>query len=300
MKVFNSKNLIAATALILLAACGGDNNNSDSVSADSTSTEMNDPNKSNLIEVEGQVFSIPSPVQTALLIKEVGTTYNKDILNDPKKATNYTTSAKKALNLGVYGADLGYVTIYDQTQDAISYLTSIKTMADELGVTSAFDLTLMERFEKNMGNQDTLLALVSDAYRAADDFLKNNERNDVAALILAGGWVESLFFALDAANKTKNKEIIRRVGEQKNTLSNLIKILQPYYSKPEVSELVDELNDLKTIYDQVEITYEYQEPITDAQNRITTITSKTDVKISDEQLNAISEKINVIRENLIK
>ena len=173
-------------------------------------------------------------------------------------------------------------------------------MADELGVTSAFDLTLMERFEKNMGNQDTLLALVSDAYRAADDFLKNNERNDVAALILAGGWVESLYFALDAANQTKDKEIIRRVGEQKNTLSNLIKILQPYYSKPEVTELVDQLNDLKTIYDQVEITYEYQEPVTDAENHITTITSKSDVKISDEQLQAITEKIKTIRENLIK
>ena len=300
MKVFNPKNLFAASAILLLAACGGDNDSHDNDTGDSTAVENVDPNKSNLIEVDGQVFSIPSPVQTALLIKEVGTTYNKEILNDPKKATNYTTSAKKALNLGVYGADLGYVTIYDQTQDAISYLTSIKSMADELGVTSAFDLTLMERFEKNMGNQDTLLALVSDAYRAADDFLKNNERNDVAALILAGGWVESLYFALDAANQTKDKEIIRRVGEQKNTLSNLIKILQPYYSKPEVTELVDQLNDLKTIYDQVEITYEYQEPVTDAENHITTITSKSDVKISDEQLQAITEKIKTIRENLIK
>ena len=184
--------------------------------------EETDPNSAQLMEIDGKVFSIPSPIQTAMLIKNAGTNYNKDILNEPSKVTNYSTNFKKAINLGIYGADLGYVTMYDQTQDAISFLTAVKSIADDLGVSSAFDLALVERFEKNIGNQDSLLALVSDAYKSSDRYLKGNQQNDIGSLILAGGWIESLYFATSTAEMTGNADVIKRIGEQKNYC------LQPY------------------------------------------------------------------------
>lgn len=146
-----------------------------------------DHSNSTLLTVNGEIFSIPSPIQTAFLIKQVGSNYNKEMLNSAKKSSDYSTKFKKALNLGIYGADLGYVTIYDQTQDALSYLQSVRKLADDLGISGAFDNSLAERFEKNMGIQDSILVLVSDAYRASDNYLKNNEKNDMGVLILAGG-----------------------------------------------------------------------------------------------------------------
>ncbi|MCC7051152.1 MAG: hypothetical protein IT239_05170, partial [Bacteroidia bacterium] len=128
--------LFTASSSIFLYSCGGDSDTSEKV------VESIDSNKTNVIKVGNALISIPSPVQTALLIKKIGANYNKSILNSPTKKASYTTAFKKAINLGVYGADLGYVTIYDQTQDALGYMGAIKNLGDELGVTNAFDAKL--------------------------------------------------------------------------------------------------------------------------------------------------------------
>jgi len=297
-KYFNLRNQVFTMAVLTVFAvsCGGDEPTDDQIE---DPIENTDPNDGQLMEIDGKVFSIPSPIQTAMLIKSSGTNYNKDILNEPSKVTNYSTNFKKAINLGIYGADLGYVTMYDQTQDAISYLTAVKSIGDDLGVSSAFDLELVERFEKNIGNQDSLLVLVSDAYKSSDRYLKGNQQNDIGGLILAGGWIESLYFATNAAEMTGNKDIIKRIGEQKTTVYNLIKLLTPYYSKPEFTTLVDDLMELNEIYEQVESTYTFVKPTVDVENKTTTINSTTVVNITDDQIKAISEKIMKMRIDII-
>lgn len=296
---FNLKNqaLLLSLAAFFAVSCGDDQPKDDSTET----VEVEEKNTSNtqLLELDGKVFSIPSPIQTAYLIKGAGVTYNKDILNVPSKVTGYSTNFKKAVNLGIYGADLGYVTLYDQTQDAISFLTAVKTLGDDLGVSSAFDMELVERFEKNIGNQDSVLSLVSEAYKSSDKYLKNNDQNHIGALVLAGGWVESLYFTTNSAEMTSNKEIINRVGEQKNTVYNLIKLLTPYYDQPEFSTLVDDLMELNDIFEKVEITYTFVEPTVDVANKTTTINSTTTVNISPEVLKQITEKIAEIRAELI-
>lgn len=296
---FNLKNqaLLLSLAAFFAVSCGDDQPKDDST--EKVEVEEKNANNTQLLELDGKVFSIPSPIQTAYLIKGAGVTYNKDILNVPSKVTGYSTNFKKAVNLGIYGADLGYVTLYDQTQDAISFLTAVKTLGDDLGVSSAFDMELVERFEKNIGNQDSVLSLVSEAYKSSDKYLKNNDQNHIGALVLAGGWVESLYFTTNSAEMTSNKEIINRVGEQKNTVYNLIKLLTPYYDQPEFSTLVDDLMELNDIFEKVEITYTFVEPTVDVAKKTTTINSTTTVNISPEVLKQITEKIAEIRAELI-
>ncbi len=296
-KKLTMKQILFAISLVALviSGCGGGADDS----ANDDTTEPVNPDKTNLLQIDGKVFSVPSPIQTALLIQKVGSTYNASLLNSPKNTTKYSSNYQKAVNLGVFGADLGYVTIYEQTQDAISFLTAVNSLADDLGVMGAFDRTLLERFEKNLGNKDSLLVLVTDAYQGADAYLKNNERNDVGALILAGGWIETLWFATNVANQTQNADVIRRIGEQKNTLNNLIKILTPYYSKSEFAGLVDQLMDLNEVFTQVTNTYTYVQPTVDEKNKITTINSTSEVVVTKEQLKLISEKISAIREKII-
>ncbi len=294
---FNFKAKVFALSAMAICAigCGGDEPAEDQIEAPIEESNSN----AKLMEIDGKVFSIPSPIQTAILVKKSGTNYNKDILNEPSRVTNYSTNFKKAINLGIYGADLGYVTMYDQTQDAISFLTAVKSIADDLGVSSAFDLELVERFEKNIGNQDSLLSLVSGAYKASDRYLKDHEQNDVGGLILAGGWIESLYFANNAVEMTGNADIKQRIAEQKTTVYNLIKLLTPYYNKPEFTPLVDDLMELNEIYEQVEANYTFVKPTVDAANKTTTINSTTTINVSEEQLKAISEKIMKMRIDII-
>ncbi len=292
-----SKTFVLGMTMALAVGCGPDEDPNNDPLNDPT----NDPDGDNgtIIKIDGKVFSVPSPVQTALLIKEVGATFNGELMNDPKTATNYSTNFKKAMNVGVYGTDLGYVTIYEQTQEAISYLTAVKSLADELGVTSAFDMALMERFQKNIGNKDSLLRLTTDAYRSADAYLRNNEQNEVGSLILAGGWVEGLYLAVNVANETNDAAVIRRVGEQKSTIDNLIQLLTPYYDKPGYTEFIDKLNDLSNVYNGIETSYSFVQPTHDAENKITTINSTSEVKVSPEQLKEITEKITAIRNDVV-
>ncbi len=281
--------LLAVPAITLYSCGGGDKEKSseDVVAVDST--------KTNLVNVNGALFSIPSPIETSLLLKKLGANYTKEILNPSSKSTSYSTNYKKALNLGVYGADLGYVTIYEQPQDAIGYLKVVKKLADDIGVSGAFDASLMKRFEGNLTNKDSLLGMTSAAYRASDSYLKDNERTDVSALIIAGGWVESLYFTTSLVKSKPNQDIANRIGEQKSSLDNLIKLLTPYYQQPEYTEFVDALIDLAYDFDGIEEKYTFIAPTTDVTNKVTTINSKSEVVITEAQLKTITEKINHIR-----
>lgn len=255
---------------------------------------------SNLFEIEGKVFSIPSPIQTAFLLKEVGTTYQSSLLNSTDKATSYITTQGKALNLGIYGADLGYATIYDQSQEAISYMAVSKRLTSELGISGLYDKEQLKRFESNIGNQDSLLALVSDAFKSADKYLKNNQQSDLSVLILAGGWVETLHFATNLAKSTDNQAIKNRIGEQKITIKNLINLLLPYNEGPEVADLVNQLNELKDIYAGITFNYEFKEPETIAEEKLTIIKSVSSVDMSAQQLLDIADKVDSIRNSIIK
>ena len=288
--------LFSAVA-VTIAGCGPDDPGKTNGVEDSLQGSINGGTPP--LTLEGEIFSIPSPMQTAILIKESGANYNKDILNSPKSASSYSTNFQKALNLGIYGADLGYVTLYDQTQDALAYMQSVKRLGDELGVSGAFDMTLMSRFEQNLGNKDSMLVLVSDAYRASDSYLKNSDRNDVSALVLTGGWIESLYFATIVNKAKSTPEVTRRIGEQKTSLESLIRLLGQHRSQPEYEELLSSLEDLMTAFDGVQFEYIYQDPITDAAKKMTTITSKTEVKITSEQIQTITEKIESIRKQIV-
>ena len=256
-------------------------------------------NANRIMTVGGGMFSIPSPIQTAMLIEKSGAQYDKKFLNDAKKASTYATNFQKALNLGVYGADVGYVTMYDQSQDALKYLGVINKLSDELGVTSAFDENTIKRFEANFGQRDSMLNLVSMSYRSADAFLKDNDRLNVGALIIAGGWLETVYFTTQLAVKSGNKEIINRVGEQKYTLNNIVKMLTPYYDQPEYDALVDELIELAYDFDAIDIKYTYDEPTVDVASKTTTINSKTEVVITKEHLKAIADRVEKLRNKIV-
>lgn len=285
------------TLLIIVSSCGS--NDEEAQKVDNIIEKMIDSGNVAL-GISGKVFVIPSPIQTAVLIQKSGARYDKGILNTPDKLSAYSTKFKKCLNLGVYGADLGYCTLYDQTQDALGYFNTTNKLATDLGLVSVFDKTLIDRFVKNVGIKDSVLSLVSDAYRSSNDFLKNNERNEEAALILAGGWIETLHFALNVQKSKTNLDVARRIAEQKSTLNNLISLLsQNSGGGNEYSDLLNMLNDLKSDYDKVKFVYQYRQSVTDEATKTTTINCVTDVAMPPEVSESISEKVATLRNYVI-
>lgn len=246
------------------------------------------------------LYTLPTPLEFANLIKKSGSAYNGSLLNPYTNATNYTTNFKKGLNLGVYGSDLGYAFMYSQTQEAIKYFNTAKQLANELGILGAFEQSTMQRIESNLSNQDSVLKIVAETFGKADFYLKQNERNSTSAMILAGGWIEALYIATQIVKATPNEEIVDRIGEQKISIDVLLSMLNLYKNEShEITNLIDKVKELKTIFDEVTITYTYQPKTVDTVKRNVVINTKSDITITDEQLKSISEKITTLRNQII-
>ena len=266
MKITLYSLSIIGLSFALLTSCGGDNGDKEKLDK-----EVLDPNSSLNTNFDGKFFSIPSLVQTALLIKELNLSFNQELLNPVKNSSTYSTEYRQALNLGIYGTDLGYAALYKQKSVSLKYLSVVEKLTGELGLEGAFDKKFMTRFEGNSDNQDSMMVIVSDAFRKADNFLKNSNRKSTSALILTGGWIESLHYACQLNNAKSNQKIVSRIGEQQQTLSTIIEILNEYNKAGSNDELIADLSSLKESFDKVVIDYKYAAPTTNVKTKTTTL-----------------------------
>jgi hypothetical protein len=291
----NFLGLILASTLLF--SCGTDNNDADEIST----TDTTDASKSKDTKAQNVFYSIPSPVETTSLLKAAGAKYNKNYLNPIENLSKYESVKAKALNLGVYGSDLSFTSMFDQTQESMLYLRCTNTLASKLGISGAFDEKTTERIEANMSNRDSLLGIISDSYWTADAYLKDNGQPGVSALIIAGGWIEGLYIATQIAQTTKSEAITTRIGEQKLSLENLIALLESHKSENEgIAEVMNSLVELKKIYDTVSDTAGETTVSTDKEKGITTIGNGSSYSINADQLKQITEKAKEIRNKIIQ
>lgn len=286
---------IAATAIISSCGSSADNEN---ISTDDTT-----PNAAVEKDTRAQnvFYSIPSPIETTSLLKGAGAKYNASYLNPLENVSKYSTAAARALNLGVYGSDLSFTSIFDQTQESMLYLRCTNKLATSLGISGAFDEATTSRIEANLENRDSLLTIISDSYWNADTYLKENGQPGVSALIIAGGWIEGLYIATQIANATKNDDIAKRIGEQKLSLDNLVALLDTYKTSNDgVSTTLAQLKELKQIYDGIDVKTSATEVSTDKKEGVTTVDNKSDFKLTPEQLKAITDKAMQIRSKIIQ
>ena len=260
-----------------------------------------DLSKQQLFKVKERLFSVPSPLQTAIDIKQTGATYNNELANDPGKMSTYETTFDKALNMGVYGADLGYSLLYQQNQDGMKYLNTCRKIGEELGIAQVFD-GLLKEIGGSIENQDTeaLLVIIGEAFLESDSYLQKTKDQELGIIILAGGWIEALHFATSIAVESDNEVIRRRVGEQKSSLSNLVLLLRELEGNADaVAGLIKDLEELTALYNEVEIRYEFHPPTTDESKKLTVINSFSETVMTDSQLKAIHEKVLAIRKSIV-
>ncbi|WP_341901470.1 hypothetical protein [Fluviicola taffensis] len=286
---------ISTGIVLMISSCGTEEEKKPEISK-----EVIDPNSSLNAKFDDKIFSIPSPMQMAVLLEESKSPYNELLLNDLDRVGDYTSEYKKALNLGVYGTDLGYVSIYKQNSIALKYLSTIEKLTSKLGLEGAFDKDFMSRFERNSTNKDSMMVIVSDAFKKSDNFLKSNNRKSVSALILVGGWIESMYLACNLNTEHANQKILDRIAEQSETLNTIIELLTDYNKKGEWDELITDMKGLKFYFDQITIEYEFVEPITNAKTKTTTLRHKTVVSVDSNTLNFINQKIESIRGKVIE
>jgi hypothetical protein len=247
------------------------------------------------------VQNVSSPVEMAALIKELGVPFSTKYLATTDYVNKYNTSFKMAYSLGVFGADLGYLNIYDKSTQVMDYLAAINKLADGIKVGQFFDFETLQRLATSRENIDSLMFISVNSFNNMDAYLRENYRGHLSALMIAGTWIEGLYLVTQVASEKSNPELAERIGEQKVNLDNILLILNNYKQHAQVTELIDLLNELKNEFDNVEITYEIGEPETVEQDGMVMIVQneKSVVNITDDQLNKIVTKTKQIRNKLI-
>ena len=254
---------------------------------------------SDILMVDGALFSIPSPVEAAMFIKQNGSGFREDILLNPNSTDLYTTSAQKALALGAFGAELGYVSMYDQNDRSLSYMGAARKLADDIGMTGAFSENLVRRFSNNVGTPDSLVVLVSEIYKVGDLYLKSNDRNDIAALVIAGGWVESLYITCMEAEKG-NIAFKKRIAEQKTSLMRLSELMSIYPDNAAIKELSPLLGNLVQDFQKVKTDYVFKRPEVINAEQLTVLKGSTNHDMDETTYKNIIAHIKELRKAITR
>lgn len=252
-------------------------------------------------EVKSIFYTLPSPIETASLLQKAGAKYDGSILNPVINISRYELASMKALNLGIYGSDLSCASVFDQTQEVMFYLSSCKKLADGLGLEKAFDTETMKRMEENINNKDSLLQLISDSYWLADSYLKENDRSNLSALIISGGWIEGVYIATKLAETNATKELLARIAEQKLSLPHLLSIVDEYKGDDsDVNDVYSDLLEIDAIFNKMKSEKGSFGASKDSKTGITGITGSSKLILSKQLLKEISTKIETIRNRYIQ
>ena len=203
-------------------------------------------------KIQDFLHSLPSPLHVAKMFKKSGLKYISGVANPLDNASKYNSQVARALNLGVYSADLAYATLNNQNQVAINTFKACKTLADGLNMSSIFESTnLMGRFERNIGNADSLVLLMADLHMESEILLKETDRYDVVYTSFAGAWIESLYLATNLTYKSQNSEIAGRILQQTSALSKLIELLGQFQKDGNLEGVITGLNDIKAVMEKL-------------------------------------------------
>lgn len=240
---------IVIIALMLLVSCKGGNKaaDQDQLSADSL-------NKALLAsDIKEVMYPLPAPFELTQMLNDIGATYSAKNLNPAGKVEKYVTEQSKALNLGIYGADLAYASTFQQQQDIQTYLNAIKTLADQLGVTYDYTLLLSDEYKAKFENKDSLTAIVTNTIYSTFGYLDQQSNPDLAVSMVTGVWVELMYIATNISQDSYNfTGLVDIISKQKASYEKVMSLLASRNTNADIKDLETRLQVLKPVYDKVD------------------------------------------------
>ncbi len=241
------KVVILSASLVFVFGCQSNPEATNEVDTPEEVTEV-----VNTISNENVTFKLPSPLELYIFLKDDNVTFNGDILNSDDKLASYETTSVRAINFGIYASDLAYCTVFDKNQETFNYFKIVKDLADELGLIEGFDASMLERLDENINNSDSLYEISNDSYWNATISLESEDDLNVLPLIVAGGWIESLYIATKSLEEfSADRETIIRIADQQLILERLIEDFDSFGDNSPTKELHSKLIDLQMVFDEL-------------------------------------------------
>lgn len=200
-------------------------------------------------ELRKIISSVPIPFEILNKVSESGLPYKKEMLNPDAKVSSYNTAEGQAINIGVFGADMAYIIAFERLGESGPYLKSIRKLADAVVIPTVFNDNTMAKFQANANQQDSMQRMMSLSYTKIDSTLQSNERFGLAALVVAGGWIESLYLTTQQLNNSaksdSTKLLYDMLDEQQKHTDDIVSMLGMFPDDSLFRKLHDDIADYK-------------------------------------------------------
>lgn len=245
-------------------------------------------------------YQVPSPNDLFNVLKDADISYNKDILNDLSLVETFNTKKSKALNFGVYAADLAYVSSLGQIGDASNFFETIRALSKELEIENAMNDVIYARIQENLdaSNPDSLFSLSNETYYKAYAYLDDNDRGDVLGMIVIGGWIEGLNIILNVQEYEENSDVVQRIADQRLTLENLL-VFTSRIQNEDLDNIISELAPIEELFSSLEISEEADFSAEKSEEGVMMFGGGSTVSINEEQFNKLKSIVGDLRSSIV-
>lgn len=201
-------------------------------------------------QIEKNVYPLPTSASVIKMLTELEVGYIIGISNPVENTKKYFSSATRATNIGVYGADLSYATLYNIQQEVINYLNAIRSLANELNMSKIYNEDLYNQIKINFDKRDELVKILTGAFNDSYSYLADNDQQPLAFLVVGGAWVEGMYLTTHVSEAAYQVAGISKVLlEQKKSFELFLELVKPYTTDQSVSDFVKLLDPVTKVYE---------------------------------------------------
>jgi hypothetical protein len=245
-------------------------------------------------------YGLLTPVEMCSIFNRLNVPYNEGILNPVMNKDHYLSSAKIAVNAGIYCVDLGYLKSFGSDQQLLNYLLVVRDICLKLGLPESDVTDPFNRLEKDLADRDTIMAVMNRAFTRIENHLKEERRGGSGGLIVMGGWVEAMYIASQLLYNPAipDPEVVERIASQKYTLASLISFMKNYYEDPVDLYYIRKLKYLYNYFDSFEIFYKKGDLEIDTAKKVL-LSSVAEINVTVGTLNRITEYVKKLRTEMV-
>lgn len=200
-------------------------------------------------EIEENVYPLPTSAEVIKQLTDMDLGYILGATNPPENRKNYLESYKRSVNLGVYGADLSYTTLYNMQQDVVDYLAALRELANEQNLSKIYDESLYDQIKNNFDNRDTLVSILTDAFDRTYGYMVKSDQANLALLMVGGAWVEGMYLTMAVSESGQHLSGFEKVLlDQKASFDLFLELAQPHLDDPMVTRIVSSIQPIKDVY----------------------------------------------------
>jgi hypothetical protein len=216
--------------------------------------------------------------------------YVDGVTNSIENLDNYTTIFHQSINFGVYASDIAYCVTNNKYDDAGEYMKVIKDLSNKIGLETIFQSSnLIQRFEENIGDQDSIMDLLIYIQTNTDDYIQDNGLNDLNVIYFTGAWIEGMYLGTQTIVGDSDKKISILLSEQMTIANSLIQGLEHVQDQnDDISDLTDHIKEVVEEYNNLWSNKQAGENV-----------EYLDIELKHEEVELISSMIVELRNEII-